>query len=112
MAASIMYVALQRVVTRNHIADHAQISKHTLNRPVEYIVQGMYIVMSGSTELTLLTEHPTIRSISFHPGSVKTELFRASKLEELGAPADDPPELPAAVLLYLTSGKVDWLNGR
>ncbi|KZV64502.1 NAD-P-binding protein [Peniophora sp. CONT] len=82
---------------RTPLGSEYNISKHTLNRLVEYVVQ----------------ESPQIRgSFALHPGSVRTELLKTSKLEELGAPADDPPELAAAVVLYLTSGKADWLNGR
>ncbi|VDB92275.1 unnamed protein product [Peniophora sp. CBMAI 1063] len=81
---------------RTPLGSEYNISKHTLNRLVEYVVQ----------------ENTNLIAYSFHPGSVKTELLKESKLEELGAPADDPPELPAAVLLYLTSGRANWLNGR
>ena len=31
---------------------------------------------------------------------------------ERGIPFIDPPELAAATMLYLCSGKADWLNGR
>lgn len=63
-------------------------------------------------ELIWAAENKQLCTFAFHPGSVRTDLFRASRLEEVGAPADDPPELAAAALLYITSGKADWLNGR
>ena len=45
-------------------------------------------------------------------GGVVTELGVASKLMEQGIQFVDPPELPASTMLYLCSGKADWLNGR
>ncbi|KZV70816.1 NAD-P-binding protein [Peniophora sp. CONT] len=73
-----------------------QTSKHAVNRLVEFIAQG---------NLAPLTTSPTV-------GGVVTEVGEASKLMEQGVPFPDPPELAASTMLYLCSGKVDWLNGR
>lgn len=69
------------------------ISKHAVDRLVEFIV----------------AEYPQIKAFALHPGVIDTEMSRNSgvKLE-----TPDTTELPAATMLYLTSGKVDWLSGR
>ncbi|VDC05194.1 unnamed protein product [Peniophora sp. CBMAI 1063] len=73
-----------------------QTSKHAVNRLVEFIAQ----------------ENADIKTFSLHPGGVVTELAAATKLIEQGAPFPDPPELAASTMLYLCSGRADWLNGR
>ncbi|KAH9042871.1 NAD-P-binding protein [Lactarius hengduanensis] len=78
-----------------HTSDYAT-SKHALNRLVEFIA----------------LEYPKLTVFSLHPGSIKTQMT-----EEAGVPfPDDFPfdtlQLPAATMLYLTSGRVDWLNGK
>jgi NAD(P)-dependent dehydrogenase (short-subunit alcohol dehydrogenase family) len=69
------------------------ISKHALGRFVEFIV----------------AEYPRIKAFAVHPGVIDTELSRSNGLK-LETP--DTTELPAATMLYLTSGKVDWLSGK
>ncbi|KAH9034068.1 NAD-P-binding protein [Lactarius pseudohatsudake] len=71
-------------------------SKHALNRLVEFIA----------------LEYPKLTVFSLHPGGIKTQMT-----EEAGVPFPDDfpfdtPQLPAATMLYLTSGRVDWLNGK
>ncbi|KAH9013968.1 NAD-P-binding protein [Lactarius hengduanensis] len=76
-----------------HTSDYG-ISKHAVNRLVEFIA----------------LEYPKLTAFSLHPGAIKTQLF-----EESGLPDETPvdtPQLPAATMLYLTSGQVDWLNGK
>ncbi|KAI0034543.1 NAD-P-binding protein [Vararia minispora EC-137] len=82
---------------RSRFASDYEISKHALNRLVEFIAQ----------------EYPEIKIFSFHPGGVRTELAISTRLEEkFGVEFSDPPELAAAATLCLTSGRYDWLNGR
>ncbi|KAH9002450.1 NAD-P-binding protein, partial [Lactarius hatsudake] len=71
-------------------------SKHAVNRLVEYIA----------------LEYPKLTVFSLHPGSIKTQMT-----EESGVPFPDgflfdTLQLPAATMLYLTSGRIDWLNGK
>jgi len=71
-------------------------SKHAVNRLVELIA----------------LEYPKLTVFAMHPGVVKTELAEESVD---GFPDDfvfDTVQLPAATMLYLTSGRVDWLNGK
>jgi len=70
------------------------ISKHALNRFVEFVT----------------IEHPKVKSFSFHPGGIRTELALSSRrLDDLLV---DAVELPAATMLQLTSGRFDWLSSR
>jgi len=68
-------------------------SKHAINRFSEFIT----------------IEYPDIKVFSVHPGNVKTVMF-----DEFGAPIapDSTVGLAAATILYLTSGKADYLSGR
>ncbi|KAI0318719.1 NAD-P-binding protein [Amylostereum chailletii] len=78
----------------SEVSDYG-VSKHALNRLVEYIA----------------LENPKIKAFTLHPGSIATQMA-----EEVGVvgvfPMPDSLDLPAATMLYLTSGKADWLNGR
>jgi NAD(P)-dependent dehydrogenase (short-subunit alcohol dehydrogenase family) len=69
------------------------IAKHAINRLVEYVT----------------LEYPAVPTFSLHPGVIDTELSHKTGLEFT---RPDTTELPAAVALYLTSGKADWLSGR
>ncbi|KAH9173342.1 NAD-P-binding protein [Lactarius sanguifluus] len=78
-----------------HASDYVT-SKHALNRLVEVIA----------------LEYPKLTVFSLHPGGIKTETG-----EEAGLPFPDDfifdtLQLPAATMLYLTSGRIDWLNGK
>ncbi|KIP06252.1 hypothetical protein PHLGIDRAFT_14001 [Phlebiopsis gigantea 11061_1 CR5-6] len=75
-----------------HASDYG-ISKHALNRLVEYVV----------------TEYPAVKAFAVHPGVVDTQLSRGSGLE---FDKPDPTELAACTMLHLTSGRADWLSGR
>ncbi|KAI0313381.1 hypothetical protein OF83DRAFT_1065581 [Amylostereum chailletii] len=70
------------------------ISKHALGRFVELVS----------------IEYPTLKIFSLHPGAVSTQIFKDAKAESW--PVPDAIELPAATMLYLTSGRADWLSGR
>ncbi|KAI0296091.1 NAD-P-binding protein [Multifurca ochricompacta] len=72
------------------------ISKHAVNRLVEYIA----------------IEHPSIKTFSLHPGEIYTQLQKDTRDVDDRSVKYDSPLLPAATMLYLTSGRVDWLNGR
>lgn len=90
------------------------ISKHALNRFVEFVTIGTRGNISFDFDLKsmLLTfsEHPNVKSFSFHPGGVRTELSLSSRvLDDLLV---DAVELPAATILQLTSGRFDWLSSR
>ncbi|VDB83286.1 unnamed protein product [Peniophora sp. CBMAI 1063] len=71
-------------------------SKHTVNRLIEFIAQ----------------ENPTVKAFALHPGSVATDIAQESGLIEQGMEMPDPAALPASTMLYLASGKADWLSGR
>jgi hypothetical protein len=53
-------------------------------------------------------EYPSIRAFALAPGIVPTRLV----MESQAGHAPDTVALPAATILYLTSGRVDWLSGR
>src|SRR6266702_1170404 len=64
--------------------------------------------LSRPQPLLPLEEYPKLTVFALHPGSVKTQL-----VEEAGFPDDmDTVQLPASTMLYLTSGRIDWLNGK
>jgi len=71
------------------------ISKHALNRLVEFIA----------------VEYPQIKTFSLHPGEIYTQLQRDTR-GDMSSVKFDTPQLPAATMLFLTSGRMDWLNGR
>ncbi|KAI0266641.1 NAD-P-binding protein [Russula aff. rugulosa BPL654] len=75
------------------------ITKHVVNRLVEFIV----------------LEHPSIRAFALAPGQIPTRLAAVSGTlgdNDGGVVAPDSVALPAATMLYLTSGRADWLSGR
>ncbi|KAI0061663.1 NAD-P-binding protein [Artomyces pyxidatus] len=69
------------------------ISKHTLGRFVEFVA----------------LEYPDVKIFNVHPGTVATELNVEAAIP---FPSVDPPSLAAAVFVYLTAGKADYLSGR
>ncbi|KAI0294554.1 NAD-P-binding protein [Russula brevipes] len=71
------------------------ISKHALNRLVEFIA----------------VEYPQIKAFSLHPGEIYTQLQRETR-GDVSSVKFDAPQLPPATMLFLTSGRMDWLNGR
>jgi len=73
-------------------------SKHALNRLVEFIA----------------LEYPKLTVFALNPGTIKTQMVEEGSGSD-GYPDDmvfDTVQLPAATMLYLTSGRLDWLNGR
>ncbi|KAI0263482.1 NAD-P-binding protein [Gloeopeniophorella convolvens] len=69
-------------------------SKHAVDRFAEFVA----------------IEYPEIKSFCMHPGVVDTELLAESSSP--GFPAEDSVALPAVTILYLTSGKADYLSSR
>ncbi|KAI0249073.1 NAD-P-binding protein [Lactifluus subvellereus] len=69
------------------------VSKHALHRLAEFVA----------------IENPDIKIFCVQPGVVATELFAESSTD---IPAQDTVALPAATILYLTSGKADYLSSR
>jgi NAD(P)-dependent dehydrogenase (short-subunit alcohol dehydrogenase family) len=59
--------------------------------------------------LVCLAENPDIKVFCVHPGAVATEMAVQSGSS---FPVQDTVALPAATMLYLTSGKADYLSGR
>jgi hypothetical protein len=61
-------------------------------------------------------EHPSIRAFALAPGQIPTRLAAETgalgDIEDGGVGAPDSVALPAATMLYLTSGRADWLSGR
>jgi NAD(P)-dependent dehydrogenase (short-subunit alcohol dehydrogenase family) len=78
-----------------HASDYAT-SKHALNRLVEFIA----------------LEYPTLTVFSLHPGLVRTQMSEEGNDGSLDNMVMDTVQLPAATMLYLTSGRIDWLNGK
>lgn len=69
------------------------ISKLAVDRLVQFVV----------------AEYPPVKAFAVHPGLIDTVLSRDSGLKFKRL---DTTELPAATMLYLTSGRADWLSGR
>jgi len=61
-------------------------------------------------------EHPSIRAFALAPGLLPTRLAAdavpAGAGGSGGLETPDAIALPAATMLYLTSGPADWLTGR
>jgi hypothetical protein len=88
-------------------------SKHAVNRLIEFIVLGSFC-MSCPWEHSLISllvwyaEYPRVRAFALAPGVVRTRLAIEAGVDvSLNTAA-----LPAATTLYLTSGRADWLSGR
>jgi hypothetical protein len=64
------------------------------------------------------TEHPTVRAFALSPGLPPTRIATEAIPVEargsggVGPGSPDTVALPAATMLYLTSGRADWLSGR
>ncbi|KAI9451763.1 NAD-P-binding protein [Lactarius psammicola] len=71
-------------------------SKHAVNRLVEFIA----------------LEYPKLTVFALHPGVVRTQLAEESNNGFPDGMTFDTVQLPAATMLYLTSGRLDWLNGK
>jgi len=77
------------------------ISKHAVNRLVEFVA----------------LEHPSVRTFALAPGYMPTRIaVETGTINENGEGDSRVPlntvALPAATMLYLTSGRADWLSGR
>jgi len=57
-------------------------------------------------------EYPQVKTFSLHPGEILTQLQRDVRGVDGPSIKYDTPQLPAATMLFLTSGRMDWLNGR
>ncbi|KAI9432116.1 NAD-P-binding protein [Lactarius indigo] len=78
-----------------HASDYGT-SKHAVNRLVEFIA----------------LEYPKLTVFALHPGAIRTQMAEEAGVEFPDDLHFDTPQLPAATILYLTSGRVDWLNGK
>lgn len=58
-------------------------------------------------------EHPTVKSFSMHPGTIKTDSV-ITAIPYWERIAIDTLQLPAATVLKLTdgSGRFDWISGK
>ena len=89
------------------------ISKHAMNRLVEFIVIGELLsLISGLSDLNHPAEYPQIKAFSFHPGEILTEMQKYARGVDWSSIKYDSPQLSTATMLFLTSGRMDWLNGR
>jgi hypothetical protein len=70
---------------------------------------SLHLALVLKCQFIHFAEYPDIKVFSVHPGNVKTAMF-----DEFGAPIapDSTVGLAAATILYLTSGKADYLSGR
>ncbi|KAI9467355.1 NAD-P-binding protein [Lactarius psammicola] len=78
-----------------HSSDYA-ISKHAIGRLVEFIA----------------LEYPKLTVFALHPGSIRTQMTDEAGIDFPDDFPFDTLQLPAATMLYLTSGRLDWLNGK
>src|SRR6266702_8692165 len=60
----------------------------------------------------LLEEYPKLTVFALHPGAIKTQMAEETGIKFPDDFTFDAVQLPAATMLYLTSGRVDWLNGK
>ena len=92
----------------------AHISKHAVDRLVEFIVLGPSVrfvpFCRSLAEPPPASEYPKVRAFALAPGLVQTRLLVEAGAKDL--PPLDTVALPAATTLYLTSGRADWLSGR
>jgi len=97
-ASSGYFIAVSSVGAQLRIpgASDYCISKHTINRLVEFIA----------------IEYPQIKTFSFHPGEILTEMQKYARGVNWSSIKYDSQQLPTATMLFLTSGRMDWLNGR
>ena len=65
-----------------------------------------------SQSLIPLEEYPKLTVFALHPGLIRTQMAEEGDNGSLDDMAFDSVQLPAATMLYLTSGRVDWLNGK
>ncbi|KAI0265271.1 NAD-P-binding protein [Gloeopeniophorella convolvens] len=72
------------------------ISKHAMLRLAEFIA----------------LEYPKVKVFSVHPGVILTQMTEDAGYKPSPGFTLDTMELPAATMLYLTAGHMDWLNGR
>ncbi|KAI0316920.1 hypothetical protein OF83DRAFT_1083960 [Amylostereum chailletii] len=100
---------------RNPLGSDYSIFKHALGRLVEFIRMGKFCTIIYSQPSSkydaMITEYPEIKTFALQPGGVRTQLAVDAKLDPT-VELDDPPELAAATMLYLTSGNADWFSGR
>ncbi|KAI0275409.1 NAD-P-binding protein [Gloeopeniophorella convolvens] len=93
------YVVVVSSVAAQHrlptMSDYGS-SKHALGRFVEFIT----------------LEYPRLKAFSFHPGGIETKMAKDSGFVLPEGYTFDEPALPPAAVLYLTSGRADWLNGK
>ena len=100
-------------------ASDACISKFAVNRLVEFIVLGKPLLFCRKIDdlkRIIGAEHPSIRAFALAPGLLPTRLAAdavpAGPGGGGGLETPDAIALPAATMLYLTSGRADWLSGR
>jgi hypothetical protein len=84
--------------------------------PFFIYVSGKLMIKSKCANHRRTVEHPSIRAFALAPGQIPTRLAAVSgTLGDNGdgsVVAPDSVALPAATMLYLTSGRADWLSGR
>ena len=91
------------------------LSKHAINRFAEFITIGEpYISIPSSYWHSVpaphrFAEYPDIKVFPVDPGTVKTDM---SDEFSPNVSIDSTVGLAAATMLYLTSGKADYLSGR
>ena len=69
-----------------------------------------YALLASIKDLTSFTEYPDLKVFCVHPGVVATEL--TVEYEGHASRDQDSPALCASTILYLMSGKADYLSGR
>ena len=57
-------------------------------------------------------EYPDLKVFSVDPGTIKTALYDETGGDEVNFPISSTVGLSAATVLYLTTGKADYLSGR
>ncbi|KAI9444544.1 NAD-P-binding protein [Lactarius indigo] len=92
----IVVVSSSLAQLRYLLASDYATSKHAINRLVEFIA----------------LEYPKLTVFALHPGSVKTQMAEEANDGYPEGMVFDAVQLPAATMLYLTSGRLDWLNGK
>ncbi|KAH9062309.1 NAD-P-binding protein [Lactarius vividus] len=92
----IMVISSGGAQLRGPYASDYTTSKNAINRLVEFIA----------------LEHPKLTVFALHPGTLMMQTVEETSV---GFPDDlhfDPPQLPAVTMLYFTSARVEWLNGK
>ena len=78
---------------------------------LSHLVCGLVLLFSSILCPTYL-EYPNVSVFALHPGEIKTQMAEESGIVFPDDYIFDTLQLPAVTMLYLTSGRLNWLSGK